>query len=89
MLMEKDSLQWQDAGRCTADGSNAIYSEQKKCSETWNKAVGSQMRLETGPRGLLFDGYEEDIVKEKKVILKKKMLPLVLPLIRPPYEINV
>jgi hypothetical protein len=30
------------------------------------------MRLETGPRGLLFDEYEEDIVKDKKVILKKE-----------------
>jgi hypothetical protein len=30
------------------------------------------MRLETGPRGLLFDEYEEDIVKDKKVILQKK-----------------
>jgi hypothetical protein len=30
------------------------------------------MRLETGPRGLLFDEHEEYIVTDKKVILKKK-----------------
>lgn len=87
--MEKDCLQWQGAERCTADGSIAIHSEQKKCSETWNKAVESQMRLQIGPRGLLFDEYEEDIVKEKKAVLKKKILRLTFPLIRPPYLINV
>jgi hypothetical protein len=47
------------------------------------------MRLETGPRGLLFDEYQVDIAKDKKVILKKKMLRLALPLTRPPYVINI
>ena len=47
------------------------------------------MRLETGPRGLLFDEDEEDTVEDEKVILKENTPRLALPLIRSPYVINV